>query len=72
MQITLTHHEEVTKLLEQHQELVWKMHTEMEAIAEPFVPLTQLMEASAGDDEEEEDEEPAKQEPSILNVLNED
>jgi hypothetical protein len=68
MWIALTHREEITKLLEQHDELIRKLHTEMEVVAEPFVPTTQATEASA--DKDEEDEEPA--EPSILNVLNED
>jgi hypothetical protein len=60
MRIALSYHEEVTKLLEQHEELFRKMHTEMEAIAEPFVPRTQPTEASAGADEEDEDEEIAE------------
>jgi hypothetical protein len=42
---------------------------EMEAVAEPVVPRSQPTEAA----EEEDDEETAdEQEPSILNVLNED
>jgi hypothetical protein len=68
MRIALTHREEITKLLEQHDELVRKMHTEMEAVAEPVVSTMQGPEALDGEDEE--NEEPA--EPSILNVLNED
>jgi hypothetical protein len=57
MRIALTHREEIKKLLEQHDGLVRKMHTEMEAVEEPVVPTTQGPEASDG--EEEENEEPA-------------
>jgi hypothetical protein len=60
MRIALTHREENMKL-EQHDETVWKLHAEMKAVAEPFVPTTQATEASA--DKDEEDKELA--EPSI-------
>jgi uncharacterized protein YecA (UPF0149 family) len=69
MRIALTHREEVTKLLEQHDELVQKMQTEMEAVAEPVQPTEALAVAEDEDDDEETADE---QEPSILNVLNED
>jgi hypothetical protein len=68
IRIALTHREEITKLLEQHDEIDRKLHMDMETVAELVVPPTQATEVSA--DEEEEDEEPA--EPSILNILNED
>jgi hypothetical protein len=45
------------------------MQTEMEAVAEPVFPVSQLM----GKVEEEDDEETAdEQEATILNILNED
>jgi hypothetical protein len=59
------------KLLAEQEELVRKMQTEMEAIAEPVVPTTQPTEA-AGAAEEEDEETANEQEPSILHVLNED
>jgi hypothetical protein len=68
MRIALTHWEEVTRLLEQHDKLVRKMHMEMEAVAEPVVPTIQGHEASVEEDAENEE----AAEPSILNVLNED
>jgi hypothetical protein len=63
-------HREVTKLLEEHDALVRRMQTEMEAIAELVVPAqpTGAAEAVEDDNKETADE----QEPSILNVLNED
>jgi hypothetical protein len=65
----LTHREEVTKLLGEHDELVRRMETKMEAIAEPVRPTSE----PTGGAEEADDEETAdEQEPSILNVLNED
>jgi hypothetical protein len=73
MRIALSHHEEVTKLLVEHEELVRKMNMEMEAVAEPVIPTTQPTRASTSMDEEHDNEETAdEQEPSILNVLNED
>jgi hypothetical protein len=54
-----SHHEEVTKLLEQHEELVRKMNMEMEAVAEPVVPPTQPTNASTGGNEEDDDKETA-------------
>jgi hypothetical protein len=47
------------------------MQTEMEAVAEPVVPTqsTEAAEAVEGDHDEETTDE---QEPSILNILNED
>jgi hypothetical protein len=69
LRLTLIHREEVTKLLEEHDALVRKMQMEMEAVAELVVLVSQPTEAA----EEEDDEETAdEQEPSILNVLNED
>jgi hypothetical protein len=60
-------------LLTEQQKLVWKMQTEMEAVAELVVPMTQPTGASVGVNEEDDDEETAnEQEPSILHVLNED
>jgi hypothetical protein len=65
----LSHREEVTKLLEEHDELVQRMETEMEAVVEPVRPASE----PTGGAEEADDEETADgQEPSILNVLNED
>jgi hypothetical protein len=73
MRISLSHREEVTKLLAEQEELVWKMQMEMEVVAEPVVPTTQPAGASIGVNEEEDDEETAdEQEPSILHALNED
>jgi hypothetical protein len=69
LRLALSHQEEVTKLLEEHDALVRRMQTEMEAIAEPIVPaqLTGAAEAAEEDDDEETADE---QESSILNVLN--
>jgi hypothetical protein len=73
MRIALSHREEVTKLLVEQEELVRKMQIEMEAVAEPVVPMTQPTGASVAVNKEEDDEETAdEQEPSILHVLNED
>jgi hypothetical protein len=73
MRIALSHREEVTKLLAEQEALVRKMQTEMEAVAEPVVPTTEPSGASVGVNEDDDDEETAdEQEPSILNVLNED
>jgi hypothetical protein len=67
--LALIHREEVTKLLGEHDELVQRMETEMEAVAEPVRLASQPTEgAEEADDKETADE----QEPSILNVLNED
>jgi hypothetical protein len=66
MGIALTHCEEITKLLERHEEHIWNMYAEMEAVAEPVVPAAQK-EATAEDKDDED-----SGEPSILNVLNED
>jgi hypothetical protein len=67
--LALIHREEVTKLLGEHDELVRRMETEMEAVAELVRPVSQPTEgAEEADNEETADE----QEPSILNVLNED
>jgi hypothetical protein len=41
MRIALTHREEITKLLEQQEEIVRALHAEMEAVAEPVVPAAQ-------------------------------
>jgi hypothetical protein len=55
------------------EELVRRMQTEMEVVPEPVVPPTQSTGASTSVNQEDDDEETAdKQEPSILNVLNED
>jgi hypothetical protein len=71
VRLAFIHHEEVTKLLAEHDELVQRMQTKMEAITEPVVPTTQPTGASEA--VEEDDEKTAnEQEPSILNVLNED
>jgi hypothetical protein len=73
MRIALSHQEEVTKLLAEQEELVWKMQTEMEAVAKLVVPTMQPTGASTGVNEEDDDEETAdEREPSILHVLNED
>jgi hypothetical protein len=67
--LALIHREEVTKLLREHDALVRRMQTEMQAVAEPVVRVSQQTEAA----EEEDDEETAnEQEPSILNILNEE
>jgi hypothetical protein len=71
VQLGLIYREEVTKLLEGHDALVWRMQTETKVVAKLVVPA-QSMEA-AGAAEEEDDEETAdEQEHSILHVLNED
>jgi hypothetical protein len=72
LRIALTHREEVTKLLAEHDELVRRMQTEMEAVAEPVVPTTQPTEAAEAAEEEDDEETADEQEPSILHVLNED
>jgi hypothetical protein len=65
----LTHREEVTKLLGEHDELVRRMETKMEAVAEP---VTLASEPTGGAEEADDEEIADEQEPSILNVLNED
>jgi hypothetical protein len=55
MQIALSHWEEVTKLLAEHDELVRKMQTEMEAIAEPVGPSTQPREAAATAEDDDDE-----------------
>jgi hypothetical protein len=67
MRIALTHREEITKLLEHHEENIWAMHAEMEAVAKPVVPAA----LETGAPEEKEKNENVV-EPSILHVLNED
>jgi hypothetical protein len=67
--LALTHREEITKLLGEHDKLVRRMETEMEAVAEPVRPTSQPTE---GAEEADGDETADEQEPSILNVLNED
>jgi hypothetical protein len=67
MRIALTHREEITKLLEQHEENARTMHAEMEAVAEPVVPVVP---EKGGPKDEGEDDDVA--EPLILHVLNED
>jgi hypothetical protein len=69
LRLGLTHREEITKLLGEHDELVRTIETEMEDVAEPVRPASEPM----GGAEETDDKETAdEQEPSILNVLNED
>jgi hypothetical protein len=41
IRIALTHREEITKLLERHEEHVRTMHAEMEVVAELVVPAAQ-------------------------------
>jgi hypothetical protein len=65
----LTHREEITKLLSEHDELVRRMQIEMEAVAEPVQPAS---EPTGGAEEADDEETVDEQEPSILNVLNED
>jgi hypothetical protein len=67
MRIALTHCEEITKLLEQHDKNVQTMHAETEFVAKTVVPGAQGTEAP-----KEEEEEDDVAEPCILNVLNED
>jgi hypothetical protein len=69
MRIALTHHEEITKLLERHDEHIQTMYAKMEAVLEPVVPVAQGTEAPKEANDMEEDD---SREPSILNVLNED
>jgi hypothetical protein len=71
LRLAFRHREEVTKLLEGQEELVQRMRTEMEAVAEPVVLVepTEVARATEDDDNEETADE---QEPSILHVLNED
>jgi hypothetical protein len=66
MLIALTRREEVSKLLVWHEEHVWNLHAEMEAVAELVVPAVQREEAV--EDEENKD----FNGPSILSVLNKD
>jgi hypothetical protein len=69
LRLGLTHREEITMLLGKHDELVRRMGTEMEAVAELVKPASE----PTGGAEEADDEETAdEQEPSILNVLNQD
>jgi hypothetical protein len=68
MRIAMRHREEVKIMLEQHDELVGKLRTKMEAITELVVPTGQEEGISGDDDHDEETE----MEPSILSVLNED
>jgi hypothetical protein len=69
LRLALIHSEEVTKLLGEHDELFWRMETEMEVVAEPVRPASQRTGGVEEDDDEETTDEQA---PSILNVLNED
>jgi hypothetical protein len=71
LRLALNHHEAITKLLEGQETLVSNMRTEIETVAEQVVPAepTGAVKGSEYDDDEEET---AEQEPSILNVLNED
>jgi hypothetical protein len=69
MQIALTHREEITKLLERHEEHVQTMYAEMEAVAEPVVPAAPETEAPEEEADMEEDD---SAKPSIFHVLNED
>jgi hypothetical protein len=67
MRNAMRHREEVKIMLEQHDELVGKLRTELEAVTEPVIP--------AGTEEVipmDEDDEETETEPSILGVLNED
>jgi hypothetical protein len=67
MRIAMRHREEVKIMLEQHDELVGKLRTELEAITEPVISAgREDVILVDGDDEETETE------PSILVVLNED
>jgi hypothetical protein len=72
LRIALTHRAEVTKLLASQEELVRRMHQEMETVAEPVGPSTQLTKEGAAAEEDDEEETADEQEPSILHVLNED
>jgi hypothetical protein len=69
LRLALTHGEKVMKLLGEHDELVRRMETEMEAVAEPVRPASQ---PTKGAEEANNEETADEQEPSILNVLNED
>jgi leucyl-tRNA synthetase len=69
LRIALTHREEITKLLEWHEEQVRTMNVKMEAVAALVIPAAQGTD-KAEDEAESEDEESGK--PSILGVLNED
>jgi hypothetical protein len=67
MHIAMRHREEVKIMLEQHDELVAKLRTELDVVTEPVIP--------AGTEEAipvEDDDEETETEPSILGVLNED
>jgi hypothetical protein len=48
------------------------MYQEMETVAEPVGPSTQLTEEGAAAEEDDEEETTEEQEPSILHVLNKD
>jgi hypothetical protein len=67
IRIALTHREEITKLLERHEEQVRTMHVEIEAVAEPVIVAAQETEAPEEAADLEEDD---SAEPSILHVLN--
>jgi hypothetical protein len=69
LRLGLTHREEITKLLSEHDELVRRMEPEMKAVAEPVRPAS---EPTGGAEEADNEETANEQEPSILNVLNED
>jgi hypothetical protein len=72
LQLALSHREAITKLLEEQETLVGNMRKEMETVAEPVVPA-EPVEAAQGSEFDDDDEETAEeQEPSLLNVLNED
>jgi hypothetical protein len=53
LRLALIHREEVTKLLGEHDDLVWKMQMEMEAVAEPMGPVSQPTEGVEEDDDEQ-------------------
>jgi hypothetical protein len=53
LRLALIRHEEVTKLLGEHDELVWRMQTEMEAVAELVRPGSLQTEGAEEEDDEE-------------------
>jgi hypothetical protein len=69
LRLAVIHREEVTRLLGEHDELVQRMETEMEVVAELVRPASQPTEGAEEADDVETAEE---QEPSILNALNKD
>jgi hypothetical protein len=70
--LALRHREAITKLLAKQETLVGNMPKEMETVAEPVVPAEPTGAAQGSEYDDDDEETAEEQEPSILNVLNED